>query len=197
MACILLVSFCRVTERQQAALGVHVEFGKNMRHPGFFNTLPMRGQPQRRVRAFTLLELLIAMAILGTLGAIAVPMVSNNTEKARIATSMTDIREMELGIARFQAEHGRPPDTLAEAGISIQRDPWGRPYRYVRIQGLTTAERDAKCRWDKYDKPLNHDFDLYSVGKDGKTMAKITQADSHDDIIRAHNGRYVGLASEY
>ncbi len=174
-----------------------MEFDKKMRYPSFLNTLPVIGQPQKRVRAFTLLELLIAMAILGTLGAIAVPMVTGNTEKARIATTMTDIREMELGIVRFQAEHGRPPDTLAEAGISIQTDPWGRLYRYQRIQGLTVAERDAKCRWDKYDKPLNHDFDLYSVGKDGKTMAKITQADSHDDIIRAHNGKYVGLASEY
>ena len=168
-----------------------------MRYPSFLDILLMKGQPQKRVRAFTLLELLITMAIIGTLGAIAVPMVNNNTEKARIATAMTDIREMELGIVRFQAERGGPPDTLAEAGLSIQRDPWGRPYRYVRIQGLTVAERDAKCRWDKYDKPLNHDFDLYSMGKDGKTTAEITLQDSHDDIIRAHGGRYVGLASEY
>jgi len=168
-----------------------------MRYPSFLDIFLIRKQPQKRVRAFTLVELLITMAIIGTLGAIAVPMVSNNTEKARMATAMTDIREMELGIVRFQAERGRPPDTIAEAGLSIQRDPWGRPYRYVRIQGLSVAERDAKCRWDKYDKPLNHDFDLYSVGKDGKTTAKITLEDSHDDIIRAHGGRYVGLASEY
>ncbi len=168
-----------------------------MCYPSFLDILLIGEQPQERVRAFTLLELLVTLAIIGTLSVIAVPMVNNNTEKARIATAMTDIREMELGIVRFQAERGRPPDTLAEAGLSIQRDPWGRPYQYMRIAGLTKHEMDAKCRWDKYDKPLNHDFDLYSVGKDGQTKAKITDKDSHDDIIRAHGGRYVGLASEY
>jgi general secretion pathway protein G len=168
-----------------------------MRETDILDTLLIRDQSKKRVRAFTLVELLLVIAIFGTLSAIAVPTYNNYTDKAKNSTAMADIREMELGIVRFQAERGRLPDTLAEAGVSIQLDPWGRPYQYVRLQGLSKNERDAKCRWDKYDKPLNYDFDLYSIGKDGKTKAKITDKDSYDDIIRAHGGRYVGLASEY
>jgi general secretion pathway protein G len=168
-----------------------------MRYVDFLETPLIRAQSQKRVRALTLVELLLAIAILGTLAAIAVPSYSNYIDKARNSTAMVGIREMELGIVRFQAERGRLPDPLAEAGIPIQRDPWGRPYQYTRIAGLSQAERDAKCRWNKFEKPLNEDFDLYSMGKDGKTKPKTTHKDSFDDIIRANGGAYVGLASEY
>lgn len=45
--------------------------------------------------------------------------------------------------------------------------------------------------------PLNTDFDLYSVGKDGLSKATLAPPQSHDDIIRANNGRFIGLASDY
>jgi general secretion pathway protein G len=168
-----------------------------MRYTDFLDTLLIRGQSQKRVRAITLVELLLAIAILGTLSAIAVPTTSNYIDKARNSTAMVDIREMDLGIVRFQAERGRLPNTLAEAGFPTLLDPWGRPYQYTIIQGLSKHERDAKCRWNKFEKPLNGDFDLYSMGKDGKTKPKTTHKDSHDDIIRANGGAYIGLASEY
>jgi general secretion pathway protein G len=168
-----------------------------MRYTDFLDTPLIRDQSQKRVRALTLVELILAIAILGTLAAVAVPSYSNYIDKARNSAAMADIREVELGIVRFQAERGRPPDTLAEAGIPTPLDSWGRPYQYTRIAGLSEAERDAKCRWNKFEKPLNDDFDLYSMGKDGKTKPKTTHKDSFDDIIRANGGAYVGLASEY
>jgi general secretion pathway protein G len=163
----------------------------------FIDMLSIRGRSKKREKAMTLIELLLVVAILGTLGAIAVPVYTNYIDKARNSTAAADIRGIEGGIARFQAERGRPPDTLTEAGLTTQLDPWGNPYRYTRIAGLSKHEMDAKCRWDKNEKPLNHDFDLYSMGKDGETKPKITHKDSHDDIIRANGGAYVGLASEY
>ncbi len=171
--------------------------GKSMRYTDFLDALLIRGESQKRVRAFTLVELLIAVAILGTLSAIAVPAYNNYVKEARDSAAIADIRKIEGGIERFQAERGRPPNTLAEAGIPTPLDPWGRPYQYTRIAGLSEAERDAKCRWNKFEKPLNEDFDLYSMGKDGKTRPKTTHTNSYDDIIRANGGAYVGLASEY
>ena len=148
-------------------------------------------------KAFTLVELLITIAIMGTLAAIAVPTYTDYIQKNNNSTAIVNIRDIESQIERFRAEKGRPPNDLAEAGILNWKDPWGRSYQYVRILGLSQAERDAKCRWDKLDKPLNYDYDLYSMGKDGVTKAKITDQDSHDDIIRASDGAYVGLASKY
>jgi general secretion pathway protein G len=142
-------------------------------------------------------ELLLAMAILGTLGAIAVPTYSNYIDKARNASAMADIRTMEGRILTFQTERGRPPNTLAEAGLPIQLDPWGRPYAYLRLQGVD--KKDLKGRWrrDRFTNPLNTDFDLYSMGKDGDTQPALTAKPSHDDIVRANNGAFVGLASDY
>ncbi len=168
-----------------------------MRYINLINTYLIRGRSQNRVRGMTLIELLIVVAIIGTLGGIAVPTYQSRVDDSKVSTAIADIKLIEAWVVRFQAERGRPPDTLAETGLPAKLDPWGRPYRYTRIQGLTPAERDARCRWDKNEKPLNADFDLYSVGKDGVTMAKITLSPSFDDVIRANGGAYTGLASEY
>jgi len=168
-----------------------------MRYINLINTYLIRGQSKNRVRGMTLIELLIVVAIIGTLGGIAVPTYQNRVDEGNVSTAIADIKLIEAWVTRFYAERGRPPDTLAETGLPAKLDPWGRPYRYTRIQGLTQAEKDARCRWDKNEKPLNHDFDLWSVGKDGLTMPKITLSPSFDDVIRANGGAYTGLASEY
>ena len=169
--------------------------GWGMRYTDFLDTLLILGQSQRRVRAFTLVELLLAIAILATLSAIAVPSYTNYMDKGRNATAMADIGEMELVIARFQAERGRPPNTLAEAGVSTLLDPWGRPYQYLVIWGVVPEPHGV--RKDHHVHPINTDYDLYSMGKDGVSNAPLTAQASHDDIIRANNGRFVGLASDY
>lgn len=169
--------------------------GKEMRYTGFLDIFPVRGQLQQRVGAFTLVELLLAIAILATLSAIAVPTYTNYMDKARNATAMADIGEMELVIARFQAERGSLPNTLAQAGVSTLLDPWGRPYQYLVIWGV--VPEPPGVRKDHHVHPLNTDFDLYSMGKDGVSQAPLTAQASHDDIIRANDGRFVGLASDY
>jgi general secretion pathway protein G len=45
--------------------------------------------------------------------------------------------------------------------------------------------------------PLNSDFDLYSLGPDGESALALPAAPSHDDVVRAGNGSYIGLAVNY
>ena len=164
----------------------------------FFRHLPfIRQKEEGFKKALTLVELLLTIAIVGTLAAIALPTYTGYIDKQRITTAIVDISNIESQIERFKALSGRPPNNFAEAGIAAQNDPWGRSYQYVRLQGLSKHDQDAKCRWDKFDKPLNYDYDLYSMGKDGKTKPKLTDKDSLDDIIRCNGGAYVGLASAY
>lgn len=168
-----------------------------MHYTDIFHTLLIWGWSQKRLKAFTMVELLLVIAVIGTLSAIAVPVYKNYIDDQRNSAAIYDIRGIEAYIVKFQAERGRPPDSLAEAGFQDKLDPWGHSYQYTRLAGLSQAEQDAKCRWDKYDKPLNYDFDLWSNGKDGETNPKLTHFRSYDDIIRANGGAYVGLASEY
>ncbi len=53
------------------------------------------------------------------------------------------------------------------------------------------------ARKDRFLVPINCDFDLYSVGPDGESKIPLTAKQSHDDIIRAGDGAYVGVASDF
>ena len=52
-------------------------------------------------------------------------------------------------------------------------------------------------RKDKKLVPLNSDYDLYSMGPDGESKPPLTAKASKDDIVRANDGEFVGLAERY
>jgi general secretion pathway protein G len=45
--------------------------------------------------------------------------------------------------------------------------------------------------------PINTDFDLYSMGRDGQSLAPLAAPTSRDDVVRAANGAFIGLASKF
>jgi len=45
--------------------------------------------------------------------------------------------------------------------------------------------------------PINSDFDLWSMGPDGKSVPPLTAKASRDDIVRANDGTFYGWASDY
>lgn len=147
-----------------------------------------------RESGLTLIELLLAIAILGVLTGIAYPAYQRYVEKTRVARAAADIVSIEQAIDRYQVVNGTLPDTLAQVGRDTLRDPWGHPYQYLNI---ATTHGKGKVRKDKNLVPINTDYDLYSMGKDGKSASPLTAKQSRDDIIRANNGAYVGLASDY
>jgi general secretion pathway protein G len=101
---------------------------------------------------------------------------------------------MSTVIEDFKVDYGRFPDALDEVGMDDMRDPWGNPYQYLNIE---TAEGPGSLRKDKFLVPLNTDFDLYSMGKDGESKPPLTAKASHDDVVRANDGGYVGIATGY
>ena len=155
--------------------------------------LPARPAPHRSP-GFTLIELLLVVGLLGVLAAIALPMVQNHRERIRQTQAIQDIVVLQALIRDFRLDSGRYPDSLAEVGNAGRADPWGRPYAY---QELESAPGKGKARKDRKLNPLNSDFDLYSLGKDGVSKTQLTNKDSLDDIVRANDGAYVGLAADY
>jgi general secretion pathway protein G len=149
-----------------------------------------------RHMGFTLVELMIAVAIAGLLSAIAIPNYINYREKALIASVITEIKILERKIGAFVAERDRLPDNLGELGVAIPTDPWGNPYQYLNIADAANPSRGA-MRKDHFMVPVNSDYDLYSMGKDGRSVSPFTARASRDDIVRANNGGFVGLVSEF
>ena len=145
---------------------------------------------------FTLIEIMICIAILGTLAAIAIPNYFSYINRGRVARAIGDIKAIENPIQQFYLINDRYPDSLAQVGLGGIKDPWGNAYRYLRIEGNANPGK-GKLRKDHNLVPVNSDFDLYSMGKDEATNSTFTAKVSEDDIVRANNGGYVGLVSEY
>jgi general secretion pathway protein G len=142
---------------------------------------------------FTLLELMVAIAIVGLLASMAIPTYSRIIDHARETRAIGDIRSLENSISAYEAGNGKLPVDLSEITGGDVLDPWGTPYRYLNYEGATVGQ----MRKDRFLVPLNSKYDLYSCGKDKVTAMPITAAKSMDDIIRANDGGYIGLASNY
>ncbi len=145
-------------------------------------------------RAFTLLELLIVMAIMITLAAMGIPAFADALEVAYVGRAIGDIRTLQTEITRYEVQLGKLPDTLQEVGVTEMLDPWGNPYQYLNFDNVSGQGQKKK---DKFLVPLNSTYDLYSMGKDGVTSTALTANASQDDIVRANDGAYVGLGSQY
>jgi len=152
---------------------------------------------QRISPAMTLVELLIVMAMVGTLAAIGVPAYNNYIDRANNSQAIEDIYFIEAAIKMYRTENGSLPETLDLVPLATRPDPWGHPYAYLKIEGKDKNEVKGKWRKDHFNVPVNSDFDLYSMGKDGKSKSPFTANASRDDIVRANDGAYVGLVSEY
>jgi len=143
---------------------------------------------------FTLLELVVTAALIGTLSMIVVPRLFGYAERVRIQQVIVDIVEMDADLAQYAMDYNDLPDSLDEVGLGGKVDAWGRPYEYLKVLGVTNPKGQRK---DHFLVPVNSDFDLYSVGPDGKTGAPFTDAKARDDIVRASNGSFIGPASEF
>lgn len=148
----------------------------------------------RRESGLTLVELLLVVAIVGVLAGIAIPTYSDYQERIKQNTAIQDIHILQTLVKHYALDSGSLPATLSLVGNGAKLDPWGRAYIYV---DLTSIHGKAQARKDRRLNPLNSDFDLYSLGKDGVSRTQLTNKDSLDDIVRANDGAYVGLAADY
>lgn len=155
----------------------------------------------KKPMGFTVIELMIVIAIVATLSAISVPIMANYIDRAKNTRAKAEIRTIEKEITSFLLENDRYPNDLSEIGLENFLDPYGNPYQYLYpttyIDKKGEYKKSSHCRTDKMTVPINTDFDIYSMGKDGMSAPALTGEISRDDIIRANNGHFVGLASAY
>lgn len=155
--------------------------------------MPLRGPNRKGMEAYTLLEVLVSVALAAVVTAIAVMAYNNVTYKGQIATAKTDIFAISAEVANYYARADAYPPDLTAIGLQGKLDPWGNAYVYYNID----ANGKGHARKDHALNPINTDFDLYSMGKDGVTKPQITQKDSLDDIIRGRNGAFIGLSTDF
>ena len=152
---------------------------------------------QRDCRGFTLIEMLITIAIVATLAGIAAPIFGAYIDKARSQKAVSDIRTtLQAGIALYEIANDMLPVSLSDISRGGILDPWGNTYAYLNFAAAGPSSKGL-ARKDRFLVPLNSDYDLYSKGKDGRSVSPLTSRWSQDDIVRANDGAYIGLASDF
>jgi general secretion pathway protein G len=132
-----------------------------------FYTYELRTPNSELNKAFTLIELMLVVIIIGVLAAMVMPRLVGRSEEARAAAAKADIEaNIALALDMFEIDNGRYPAT--EEGLTALRtnpsalpkwkgpylkkdpkDPWGKPYLY------------------KFPGTHSNDYDLYSSGPNG------------------------------
>lgn len=148
-------------------------------------------------RAFTLIELIVTVAIIGVLASIAIPAYQDYVDKAKTVHAILDIRNIGRLLQDYFSDNNKYPSSLAEINADTMLDPWRNPYQYLNLSDPNIKGAKGKARKDHNLVPINSDFDLYSMGKDGESVSPLTAKASQDDIIRANDGRFIGSASKY
>jgi general secretion pathway protein G len=145
-----------------------------------------------RATGFSLIDVAIALTVVGLLAAVAIPSYSDYLQRSRVAAASADLASLQTRIENFRTINGALPENLDVLGIPD--DPWGKPYQYLNIEA---GANPGSVRKNRNLVPINTDYDLYSMGEDGRSVAPLTARHSRDDIVRANNGRYLGLAEDY
>ena len=126
-------------------------------------TFSRRASHRRRVRSgFTLLELLIVLAILAALAAMVVPNLLGSQRKAQIKTTEASISGFENALKLYAADHGGSYPSGSDEVIellmatetdegeatdptleSIPRDAWERPLHYEFPNKKSDSQKPA------------------------------------------------------
>jgi general secretion pathway protein G len=138
-----------------------------------------RPEHLRSQAGFTLIEIMVVIAIIGILATLIVPKIMGRPDEARVTAAKHDLATMSQALKLYRLDIGRYPTTeqglkaLVERPTSepvpqnwkaggyldrLPNDPWGKPYQYT-------------------NPGTKGEIDLYSFGADGKPGGAALDAD--------------------
>ena len=91
-------------------------------------------------KGFTLIELMIVVAIIGILAAIALPAYQDYTARSQMSEALTLASGARTSVSEFYANNGHFPPNNASAGLAVSTEIKGKYVNKVeQVSGLITA----------------------------------------------------------
>lgn len=112
---------------------------------------------KKKKKGFTLLELLVVLAILAILIAIAIPVYKNQKEKASITAHNANVRVLETAVESYRQDKGKLPEDINELATG----------GYIKSVPAVPSSNDESLKNKKYS--IN------------KTTGEISPAEIHND----------------
>jgi general secretion pathway protein G len=153
-----------------------------MGQPDFVMIRPINEVSMRqRQSGFTLVEIMVVVVILAVLGALVVPKLIENVDRARVARAQSDIRAVQTALDLYRLDNFKYPTT--EQGLQalvkqpndpsitnyraegylpgVPKDPWNNLYQYAspgadgKPYEVLTFGRDGKPGGEGYDADIS------------------------------------------
>jgi len=126
--------------------------------------------------AFTLIEMLLVVAIIGLLAALLVPQLGKQFGKSQVKVTRAQLERLSTAVEQFRLDMQRYPTEQEGLKILVEKpregDNWGGPYL-----GKTTLPTDGWGRDFVYKLDDTFGFRLISLGADGKEGGEGEAAD--------------------
>ena len=136
-----------------------------------FHCKPIRSQGQKRSDlGFTLIEVMVVIAIIGIMATLIVPQIMSKPDEARVIAAKQDVSSIVQALKLYRLDTGRYPTT--EQGLAaLVNKPSGEPIpRNWKANGY--IDRLPKDPWGfayQYLNPGVHsEIDVFSLGADNK-----------------------------
>ena len=144
-----------------------------------------------------IVRIMVTLAIIAIVSTVALPISRDHLDSTHVAQAIADIGAMEIAISRYRAQNrGELPGSLMDLNLNVEQwqDPWGNAYAYINLEASAPVHQ---ARTD-YDRSIvNRDYDLYSMGKDGRSASAFNSPVARDDVVRGLSGSYYGTVADY
>jgi general secretion pathway protein G len=129
--------------------------------------------PRRAARGFTLIEIMVVIAIIGLLATFVAPYAMQKWRQANVTASKGKMVLLKTPIESYFMLHSRVPDSLEEL---LEPDEKNMDEPYIESQDQI---KDAWGNLFVYEKLNNKKYDIISLGADGAEGGEADDADIH------------------
>ena len=132
-------------------------------------------------RGFTLVELMLVVAIIGMLAAMVVPRLVGRTQQAKVSRAKSDVSAIGLALDLYELDLGIYPAKLQELidePSSVTGGQWNGPYLK---KGLPKDPWGREYQYEKQGSGNKQDYKLWSLGPDGQP--------GNDDVSNAEEAK--------